>query len=61
MATWHQLRRPVTLYHETKWTVVVDPPNQLRTLMLFDHEQQANDYARTQQHAYVLRPARQEV
>jgi hypothetical protein len=30
MATWHQQQYPTKLYHETEWTVVIDPPNEYR-------------------------------
>lgn len=62
MATWHQLRRPVRLYHDSKFTVVIDPPNNMRALMLFDTEAGAKTYlaniqARGESHAYILPPA----
>lgn len=28
MSTWHQRRNPVQHWHETLWTVSVDPPNE---------------------------------
>ena len=36
MATWHQQRSGVKLYSEGKWTVVTDPPNQMRFLQTFE-------------------------
>ena len=59
MATWHQMQRPVRLWHETMWTVVVDPPHRPLGLMLFETEAEAKQYAANVQHAYVLRPARE--
>lgn len=50
MATWHQeqaARRahkagnPIKLWHETKWTVVEDPPNGGRALGRFDSKMAA--------------------
>jgi hypothetical protein len=58
MATWHQLRRPVKLWHETQWTVVIDPPNALRSLVTFDTEAKAIAYAKKVEHSYVLPPAK---
>lgn len=63
MATWHQLQRPVRLFHDTEWTVVEDPPNGVRTLSTFTTERGARDYCarvtarRPNVPAYVLRPA----
>ena len=63
MATWHQLRNPVCLYHETDWTVVEDPHNGCRSLSTFASEQVANDYRDRARAlwpnvpAYVLKPA----
>lgn len=62
MATWHQNRRPVRLYHATLWTVVDDPPNDMRGSMLFRTESEAQEYIRrraalgTGRHCYVLPP-----
>jgi hypothetical protein len=62
MATWHQSRRRVRLYHDTAWTVVIDPPNELRCLMLFNTEHEATRHAESfnAKHsgdtAYVLVP-----
>ena len=36
MATWHQQKAAVNLYSEDKWTVVTDPPNQMRFLQTFE-------------------------
>lgn len=41
MATWHQLRRPVKLWHATKWTIVSDPPHDGRTVSRFDTREEA--------------------
>ncbi len=57
MATWHQLRRPVRLDHDTQWTVVSDPPHALRTSISFTLEADARAFhARNPQHAYILPP-----
>ena len=66
MATWHQLQRPVKLYRDTQWTVVIDPPNQMRALMTFSTRALADVYMRNLKannpgaypHAYVLKPAK---
>lgn len=62
MATWHQEQARTRLWHETKWTVVEDPPNQCRSLTLCDTEQEAITYrdarkARGATHVYILKPA----
>ncbi len=67
MATWHQLnaKPQPPLYHQTQWTVVIDPPNQMRALMTFTSRNLAEVYLRNlkdnnpgaHQHAYILRPA----
>ena len=59
MATWHQMRNPVPLDHETMWTVVVDPPHKTTVCVLFDTEQQAMEYKKTQQYTRILRPRSQ--
>ena len=64
MATWHQQRRPVKLYHATQWTVVIDPPNQMRALMCFSTRELAAVYMRglkannpgAAAHSYILEP-----
>lgn len=56
MATWHQMRNPVRLYHESKWTVVIDPPNDCRACMLFDTREAAEAYLAKVKHAYILNP-----
>ncbi len=66
MATWHQQKNAVPLYHETQWTVVIDPPNQMRGLMRFSSQELADMYMRNlQEHnpgaargSYVLKPAK---
>lgn len=67
MATWHQLQRTSgPLFHETQWTVVIDPPHQMRALMRFDDEELAKVYVRglqvnnpgAAQHAYILKPSK---
>lgn len=69
MATWHQdtaqRRNPVKLYHDTQWTVVIDPPNQTRALMCFTTRALADVYMRSlkdnnpgaYRHSYILKPA----
>lgn len=59
MATWHQMRNPVPLYHETMWTVVIDPPNKTTVCVLFDTEPKAREFAKTQEYARVLKPLNQ--
>jgi hypothetical protein len=65
MATWHQEQHPIRLYHETDWTVVIDPPGQMRSLYRTDSKALAAVYLRNlkannpgaAQHAYILPPA----
>ncbi len=63
MATWHQQKRPVQMYHDTEWTVVEDPHGGCRTLSTFARERDARDYLgrvvalRPNVPAYVLEPA----
>ncbi len=68
MATWHQQQaKGVRLWHPTQWTVVIDPPNQMRACMTFGTRQLADVYMRNLKannpgahaHAYVLRPAKE--
>lgn len=64
MATWHQLKNPVKLYHATQWTVCIDPPNEMRALMTFSTKQLAEVYMRNlavnnpgaHRHAYMIKP-----
>lgn len=66
MATWHQQQRPVTLYHETDWTVVIDPPNQMTALYRTSSKQLAEVYMRglkannpaAAKHSYILKPTK---
>ncbi len=66
MATWHQQRAKVVLFHETDWTIVNDPPNQCTTLSRFSTEDKAKETLETWQknnpdahrHCYILPPAR---
>ena len=63
MATWHQQQRPVKLYHATQWTVIIDPPNQMRACMLFGSRELAEVYMRglkagVAEHSYILKPAK---
>ncbi len=64
MATWHQKRNPVKLYHATLWTIVTDPPCDMTTLWLEPTEQAAKDRlalwssnGRDIRHSYILPPA----
>jgi len=65
MSTWHQQNansraykagKPTVFWHETLWTVVVDPPNEMTCLMRFDAEQAARKYQKNAAHSYVLPP-----
>jgi hypothetical protein len=66
MSTWHQnkaLREGrSSLQHETEWTIVDDPPNDLRTLESFTTESVARTMLakRKEQgrHVYLLPPKR---
>lgn len=66
MATWHQQQRPVKFWHETDWTVVIDPPNQMTALYRTSTKQLADVYLRNLKdnnpsayaHAYIVRPAK---
>jgi len=46
MATWHQshARPQPRLWHDTQWTVVVDPPNAMRHLFRTDTREAAWTY-----------------
>ena len=65
MATWHQLQRPTRLFHATQWTVVIDPPHQMRALMRFTSKALAEVYMRNLKHnnpnaaahSYILKPS----
>ncbi len=69
MATWHQSQNPVPLFHNTQWTVVIDPPHNTRALMRFETRVLADKYMRDLQfnnpdvakHSYVLRPLQRKV
>lgn len=64
MATWHQQRRPVKLYHEKFFSVVIDPPSEFRTVSLFPTrlaaEQHLDNLREFQpynvRHAYIIPP-----
>ena len=66
MATWHQERNPVQLWHETDYTVVEDPPNDTRTISRFSTHALAQVYLSNLKkhgngkHAYILPPPRVE-
>ncbi len=62
MATWHQQRARVQLWHDTLWTVVTDPPGECTSIMRFEAESEARAFlARIQErgeaHCYMLAPA----
>ena len=62
MSTWHQDQARTKLYHHTEWTVVSNPPHQMRTLYTFPTEACARAaLARWreagQEHLYILPPA----
>lgn len=66
MATWHQSRNPAKLYHETDWTVVIDPPHSMRSLYRTSTRELAEVYLRGLQannphiarFAYILKPSK---
>ena len=53
MATWHQAqarkRGAVHFWHETKWTVYIDPPNQMTGFYLTSTRELAEVYLRNLQ------------
>lgn len=63
MATWHQQQARTKLYHETKWTVVEDPPNDCMALCLCETEAETVIWqARCKElhptwSVYILKPA----
>ncbi len=57
MATWHQLRSRAPLFHQTLWTVLIDPPGAPRSAMLFETQAEADGYAAKVPHSLVLPPA----
>lgn len=65
MATWHQQRNPIRYWHETEWTVLIDPPNACTSLYRTSTEAGAREYLRNLQqsnpdaarHASIIRPA----
>lgn len=44
MATWHQQRNPVPLWHETLWTVVIGASNKPMYVMRFETKGEAQTY-----------------
>jgi len=64
MSTWHQDQVSVRLWHPTQWTVVIDPPGEMRACMRFATRALADVYMRNLksnnlrawQHSYVLKP-----
>jgi hypothetical protein len=67
MSTWHQDRHPVRLFHETQWTVVIDPPHNMRSLYRTSTRELAECYMRglrdnnphIAEHAYILKPQKE--
>jgi hypothetical protein len=65
MATWHQGRPRLKLYHDTLWTVCIDPPNDMMALMTFTTKALAEVYMRNlaannpavHKYAYMVKPA----
>jgi len=65
MATWHQQRSKVKLYHDTKFSVVIDPPHMCRAVRLFDDETEAKRFVgnhlshhpHNRGYVYILKPA----
>lgn len=45
MATWHQSRAGIVAPHPGKWTVLIDPPHECRSTVVFDNEEDALRYA----------------
>lgn len=56
MATWHQMKNPVQLWHETLWSVVTDPPHGCLTVERFESADMAQTRANKHKHSYVLPP-----
>lgn len=60
MATWHQDRNPVPLWHKTQFTVVEDNPGGLTSVMRFptygEAEEHRRKLARPGRMAYILYP-----
>lgn len=65
MATWHQQRNPVRYWHETLWTVLIDPPNRSVSLYRTSTRREAEECLdnlkknspEDRRHATILRPA----
>ena len=68
MATWHQMqarkRKGFRLYHDTKWSLLHDPLNEMASIMLFDTYRQAYAHLHrvvrptTRKEYVILRPAK---
>ncbi len=59
MSSWHQRngsKRPVKLQHETSWTLVTDPPNEMMSVMRFNTKEEAYAAQKTRTHSFVLPP-----
>lgn len=60
MATWHQQkafrRNPIRFDHDTEWSVVIDPPNQMRAIVRFSDKAMASAYADKVAHSFILPP-----
>jgi hypothetical protein len=69
MATWHQQKAGGVLYNESKFVVVIDPPNECRATVLFFTQDAAERYVDnyTTKHpvnkpyTYILRPSKGEM
>ena len=62
MATWHQQKARPTYWHETKWTLLSDPPGECASVMRFDTEEEARKTfnawkERGEKHLLLLAPA----
>lgn len=74
MSTWHQDQachraylagKPIPFWHETKWTVVDDPPNDMRCFVQYPTKKKADDYVASlkkhhpeKKNVYVLPPGK---
>jgi hypothetical protein len=67
MSTWHQDKAKTQLWHATEWTVVIDPPHQLRAIYRTSSKALADVYLRglrennpgAAAHAYILPPQKE--
>lgn len=59
MSTWQQRKKPVYVGHPTLWGVVTDPPNETKSVMRFDTQEQAETYLKnlgSRSYSYILPP-----